>query len=514
MAKIHTLKDNFDDNSLSAQWSSDNGTETGQQLRIAANTSSGTYNTVVSTTTYDLTASRACVQLVNAGSLTVNTMEVYPVELYDASESYYLYWALEYGTDEIAAYKIDGSTSELFRASYNSSTHAWFRIREASGTIYFDTSTDGLTWTNRASTTVGFSITALKGAMDLLNPSSGSNTIIFDNWNYITGTASIAPLVVTTAIPSVTATHVSVHTASVASLSCTLALPTIAATHSYLATASLAPITSTLAIPSISATYIAIYSASVSALVSQLAIPSLTATSAIEISASVIALVATSSLPSVTATYESVLTSIASPITPLLTLPAVTATYASGTTASVYVLAATLTIPSITGNYESVLSADTSSLSVLLTIPSVTAESGVQAFDAVVSPLSLLITFPEVNIPGVWIHAQKDTAVWDLADRVITYTILTYQDDSIHENQDDSLLYLSYTNLLTWSNTEKENASWTNNSRSVYYYLAALNDGSILQLQDDSILYRYQTNSGVWTSDNVTTPTWTNKSKS
>lgn len=184
MALMQTLRDNFNDSSIAAIWTSDNGSETGGRMAIAANTSSGTYNTVVSVGTNDLTASYALVELVDAGNLALNTMEVYPVELYDATFSDYLYWALEYATDELVAYKIDGATTELYRVAYSATTHRWMRIREAGGTIFFDTSENGKLWTNRATTTVGFAITALHGAMDLLNPSVGSTTVLFDNWNF------------------------------------------------------------------------------------------------------------------------------------------------------------------------------------------------------------------------------------------------------------------------------------------------------------------------------------------
>lgn len=199
MALMQTLSDNFNDNSINtAIWDADNATESGGQLSISLSTGQGTFNGLYSDSTYDLTASYAHVQLVSAGSLAVNTAELYPVELYDATQSDYLYWALEYASDELVAYKIDGSLSELYRVAYNSSTHAWLRIREASGTIYFDSSTDGLNWTNRASTTVGFAVTALHGAMDATNPSSGSTTAVFDNWNVTPSVANLRRYTLTT----------------------------------------------------------------------------------------------------------------------------------------------------------------------------------------------------------------------------------------------------------------------------------------------------------------------------
>lgn len=45
--------------------------------------------------------------------------------------------------------KINGST--VVSPTYNATDHAWWRIREASGTVYFDAAPDGSTWTNLGS---------------------------------------------------------------------------------------------------------------------------------------------------------------------------------------------------------------------------------------------------------------------------------------------------------------------------------------------------------------------------
>jgi hypothetical protein len=54
---------------------------------------------------------------------------------------------------------VTGSVTDISNTAYSSSTHAWWRIRESSGTVYFDTSTDGSSWTNRESTAVGITLT-------------------------------------------------------------------------------------------------------------------------------------------------------------------------------------------------------------------------------------------------------------------------------------------------------------------------------------------------------------------
>jgi hypothetical protein len=48
----------------------------------------------------------------------------------------------------IASYQIAGATTTVATIAYNSSTMAWWRIREAGGTIFYDYSSDGKSWTN------------------------------------------------------------------------------------------------------------------------------------------------------------------------------------------------------------------------------------------------------------------------------------------------------------------------------------------------------------------------------
>ena len=52
-----------------------------------------------------------------------------------------------------ARYTIGGVGTTLATLTYSATDHAWLRLREAAGTVFWDTSPDGVTWTNRASTT-------------------------------------------------------------------------------------------------------------------------------------------------------------------------------------------------------------------------------------------------------------------------------------------------------------------------------------------------------------------------
>lgn len=48
---------------------------------------------------------------------------------------------------------ISGVSTTVTTMTYDPVLHAWLRIRHASGTVFWDTSPDGSTWTTRASTT-------------------------------------------------------------------------------------------------------------------------------------------------------------------------------------------------------------------------------------------------------------------------------------------------------------------------------------------------------------------------
>jgi hypothetical protein len=81
------------------------------------------------------------------------TMELRNVD--DNTNKYMFYW--QQGNLYIRRY-LAGAVSGEKIVSYSASTQ-WWRVRESGGTIYFDTSPDGGTWTNQLTTAPGFDIT-------------------------------------------------------------------------------------------------------------------------------------------------------------------------------------------------------------------------------------------------------------------------------------------------------------------------------------------------------------------
>ena len=154
-ASISTLTDNFNDNSLDAKWTV-NGTasEVNGQIEIPT----GAWAALYSAAYYDLTGSSASVKIIDAGNLAI--------------ADYYFVWRLQIDSNNnlswyfnngyiYASYIETGNYNTVYSAVYDADTYRYLRIREASGTIYWDSS-DGITWTNRGSVATPIIITALQ----------------------------------------------------------------------------------------------------------------------------------------------------------------------------------------------------------------------------------------------------------------------------------------------------------------------------------------------------------------
>lgn len=200
MTSLSTLTDTFTTQDTTKwTWGAAASVVSGQ-LQCAANSSYT--GSVTSATTYDLTGSYAYIQVpqrAGPGNGSVDTTTVVAV---DASNNLKL--MLE-GSSLYCQYTKAGTVTTVATLTYSATTHAWWRIREASGTTYWDTSTDGVTWTQRASVANPFAVTAVKVTIQsgYYGTETTPGTAIFDNFN--TAPDSTAP----TAPGSFTATAAS-----------------------------------------------------------------------------------------------------------------------------------------------------------------------------------------------------------------------------------------------------------------------------------------------------------------
>jgi hypothetical protein len=163
-AKIETLTDAFDTTVDFSKWNWSSGSVVwdsgaGGRAKIPCATSYYSLATAMTGPWYDLTGSAVFAKMTpppnGAGSrefyiealrATVNTDKV---SFFWASGN--LYWRLTRGGVQISQSSIP----------YDAVNHAWLRIRESGGTVYFDTSPDGAVWTNRASLVPGFDVSKI-----------------------------------------------------------------------------------------------------------------------------------------------------------------------------------------------------------------------------------------------------------------------------------------------------------------------------------------------------------------
>jgi hypothetical protein len=92
-----------------------------------------------------------------------------------------LYWTYNSGTPYITMH-LDNSLYQL-SVSYNAASMAYWRFREASGTLYIDTSPDGFTWTNRATRTYTSGVDPADASLTL-NNGWFTGTVYYDNVNW------------------------------------------------------------------------------------------------------------------------------------------------------------------------------------------------------------------------------------------------------------------------------------------------------------------------------------------
>lgn len=156
-----TLQDDFkfDDGIDSYKWNNGGGgniyvTNVGSEINhvlVLQSTLTSNYFDLTSINTYDLGGSYAFSQVYNAGNQAITSWEVYPVVIQDSIKSANQVWIRVSTGNVYAQQKINGVTTTQNSIAYSASTMQWFRIREQSGTTYWDYSADCVTWTNLAS---------------------------------------------------------------------------------------------------------------------------------------------------------------------------------------------------------------------------------------------------------------------------------------------------------------------------------------------------------------------------
>ncbi|HNP70622.1 MAG TPA: hypothetical protein PKK15_05925 [Kouleothrix sp.] len=161
---IAHLRDTFDDNLVNPCWNlvqtgSATGSETGAQAVFTLPSSvAGSHAAYYeSNANYDLTGDGAATQVGTMVATGVAATAFFQLIL-DANN----YLEMSQLSNAMRCIKVVGGVSTiLFTATWSSTNHKYWRIRESSGTIYCETSANGTSWTNRASLATPFAVTDL-----------------------------------------------------------------------------------------------------------------------------------------------------------------------------------------------------------------------------------------------------------------------------------------------------------------------------------------------------------------
>lgn len=190
MASTASVTDNFNDNSLNVTtWSSYGSiAETNQRLEITVTGATPDYHGInTNDSTLDMTGSYIMAELVDAGNQAWTSLEVEMQALRNGGSTNRVFWLVNQG--DIAAYKsVAGVTTNIgSNITYNSTNHKWFRIREASGTTYWEYSADGVNWTTHHSEANPIVMTSFQIELDAGNyaAESGTTTPKWDNLNIV-----------------------------------------------------------------------------------------------------------------------------------------------------------------------------------------------------------------------------------------------------------------------------------------------------------------------------------------
>lgn len=184
-SKLETLVDDFNDNSRNVNlWPGSYGTlsETGGKAVITCDVN---YNAYESGHAWQLDESGILFQVTPPVSTTAQLSFAYAHDTVSGTDiSFYLNMAVgELYCNSQVGYS-DAARTTL---TYNSTDHAWLRIRETADVLYWQTSPDGETWTTRRSlATPTWVRTHTTGLfyMQGYQP-SGSSTFTVDNMNVL-----------------------------------------------------------------------------------------------------------------------------------------------------------------------------------------------------------------------------------------------------------------------------------------------------------------------------------------
>jgi hypothetical protein len=197
MALLRTLQDGFDGAIDTTKWTSfHTGTSTIAQsggvvtATPPATTAGSNYAGYDSVSTYDLTGNYMVIEITTMVNVATNA-QCYAALILDANNKVQF---LQQNGSLKAQKVVAGVTTTLQTTAYSAANHLWWRIREAAGLLYFETSADGTIWTQFAtpiSNPFAVTVLSVEFAAGTFQSEVAPGSSKFDNFNL--------PIVISTA---------------------------------------------------------------------------------------------------------------------------------------------------------------------------------------------------------------------------------------------------------------------------------------------------------------------------
>jgi hypothetical protein len=173
--KIATLIDNFAVNDLATLFPDTVGTVTWSPGNVAIKSDTSYDSALVTNKPYDLISSSIYINITPYVATSSDIQfGLFSGQFTTSTNSLFVGFG---GASNFHVFKtVAGVQTNLFTTSYNATSMAWWQIREAGGTVFFDTSPDGIVWTNQFNTPVStFSFSLTQVGVSILGGDSGSD---------------------------------------------------------------------------------------------------------------------------------------------------------------------------------------------------------------------------------------------------------------------------------------------------------------------------------------------------
>lgn len=186
--RMDQLKDGFNGSTVDgATWTSYTGGRitVDNELQIATLAASG-YAGIYTNERYDLTGSYAKVHLENNPITTYESLEATLDLNLDADNRLQFIWYIGSGVGRWSARRrVAAVNTDVASITYDHATMNHIRIREASGTVYWDYSGDGVNWTNLGSWVSSINVKSLLAELNAgqWQAEAGGSSIVFDDFN-------------------------------------------------------------------------------------------------------------------------------------------------------------------------------------------------------------------------------------------------------------------------------------------------------------------------------------------